>query len=116
MLSGKNLLNKLRDPACKAVPLPVRHSSNIGTAVSETVDFMIEFCSPNIVRVINSRRLRWAGHVPKMEEDRSALNILTGKSTRKRPLGRPRRRWEDILKLILKKWTSVRGQIGRAHV
>ena len=51
--------------------------------------------SPNIVRVIKSRRFRWAGHVARMEEDRSAFKILTGKSTGKRPLGRPRRRWED---------------------
>ena len=52
--------------------------------------------SPNIVRVIKSRRLRWAGHVVRMEEGRSAFKILTGKPTGKRPLGRPRRRWEDL--------------------
>ena len=46
----------------------------------------------NIVRMIKSRRLRWAGHVDRMEESRSAFKILTGKSTGKRPLGRPRRR------------------------
>ena len=51
--------------------------------------------SPNIVRVIKSRRLRWAGHVARKEEGRSAFKILTGKPTGKRPLGRPRRRWED---------------------
>ena len=50
--------------------------------------------SPNIVREIKSRRLRWAGHVARMEEGRSAFRILTGKPTGKRPLGRPRRRWE----------------------
>ena len=49
--------------------------------------------SPNIIRVIKSRRLRWAGHVARMEEGRSAFKILTGKPTGKRPLG-PRRRWE----------------------
>ena len=57
--------------------------------------------SPNIVRVINSRRLRWAGHVAKMEEDRSVFKILTGKPTGKRPLGRPRRRWEDNIRMDL---------------
>ena len=46
--------------------------------------------SPNIVRVIKSRRLRWAGHIARMEEGRSAYKILRGKPTRKRPLGRPR--------------------------
>ena len=59
--------------------------------------------SPNIVRVINSRRLIWAGHVARMVEGRSALKILTGKSTGKRPLGRPRRRWEDNIRMNLER-------------
>ena len=46
------------------------------------------FLSPNIVRVIKSRRLRWAEQVTRMEEGRSAFKILTGKCARKRPLGR----------------------------
>ena len=50
--------------------------------------------SHNIVRVIKSRRLRWAGHVARMEEGRSALKILTSKPKGRRSLGRPRRRWE----------------------
>ena len=57
--------------------------------------------SPNIVRVIKSRRLRWAGHVARMEEGRSAFKILTGKPTGKIPLGRPRRRWEDNIRMDL---------------
>ena len=52
--------------------------------------------SPNIVRLIKSRRLRWAGHVVRMEEGRSV-----GKPTGKRPLGRPRRRWEDNIRMDL---------------
>ena len=48
--------------------------------------------SPKIVRLIRSRRLRWAGHVARIEEGRGAFKILTGKPTEKRPLGRPRRR------------------------
>ena len=51
--------------------------------------------SPNIVRVIKSRILRWARHVARMEEGRSAFKMLTGKPTGKRPLERPRRRWEE---------------------
>ena len=58
---------------------------------------------PNIVRVIKSRRLRWAGHIARMEEGRSAFKILTGKPTGKRPLGRPRRRWRTILEWTLKR-------------
>ena len=49
-----------------------------------------------MVRMIKSRRLRWAGHVDRMEKSRSAFKMLTGKPTGKRPLGRPRRRWEDL--------------------
>ena len=58
--------------------------------------------SHNIVRVIKSRRLRWEGHVARMEENRSAFKILTGKPTGKRPLGRPRRRWEDYIRKYLR--------------
>ena len=58
--------------------------------------------SPNIVRVIKSRRLRWAGLVARMEEGRSAFKSLTGKPKGKRSLGRPRRRWEDSIIMDLK--------------
>ena len=51
--------------------------------------------------MIKSRRLRWAGHVVRMEDGRSAFKILTGKHTGKRPLGRPRRRWEDNIRMDL---------------
>ena len=57
------------------------------------------FRSPNIVRVIKSRR--WTGHVPRMEEGWNAFKILTVKPTGKRPLGRPRRRWEDNIRIDL---------------
>ena len=57
--------------------------------------------SPNIVRVIKFRRFRWAGHVTKMGEGKSAFKILTGELTGKRPLWRPRRRWEDNIKMNL---------------
>ena len=50
--------------------------------------------------MIISRRFRWAGHVARMEEGRSAFQILTGKPTG-RPLGRPRRRWEDNIRMNL---------------
>ena len=51
--------------------------------------------------MIKSRRMRWAGHIARMEEGRSAFKILTGKPTGKRPLGRPRRRWEDNIRMDL---------------
>ena len=63
--------------------------------------------SPNIVRVIKSRRLRWTGHVARMEEDRRAFKILTAKLTGKRPLRRPRRRWEDNIRMDLEEIIKV---------
>jgi len=54
------------------------------------------YSSPNIVRVIKSRRMRWAGHVARMGEDRGVYRVLVGKPEGKRPLGRPRRRWVDL--------------------
>ena len=55
--------------------------------------------SLNIFRVITSRRLRRTGHVTRMEEGRSAFGILTDKTTGKRPLGRPRSKWEDNIRI-----------------
>jgi hypothetical protein len=55
------------------------------------------YSSPGIFRVIEARRMRWAGHVASMGEVRGAYNILIG-----RPEGRPRRRWEDNIKMALK--------------
>jgi len=51
---------------------------------------------PNIVRVVKSRRMRWAEHVARMGEGRGVHRVLVGKPEGNRPLGRPRRRWEDI--------------------
>jgi hypothetical protein len=53
---------------------------------------------PNIIRVIKSRRMRWAGHVARMGEGRVAYKVLVGRPDEKRPLGRPTRRWQKILK------------------
>jgi hypothetical protein len=57
--------------------------------------------SPSIVRGIKSRRMRWAGHVEHVRERRDVYRILVGKPERKRPLGRPRRRWENTIKMDL---------------
>jgi hypothetical protein len=59
------------------------------------------YSSPNIIRVIKSKRLRWAGHVARMGERRGAYRALVGKPEGRRPLGRPRRRWEDKIKMDL---------------
>jgi hypothetical protein len=54
-----------------------------------------------ILRVIKSRRMSWAGHVARMGEKRGAYRILVGRPEGRRPLGRPRRRWEDNIKIDL---------------
>jgi len=59
------------------------------------------YSSPNIVRVIKSRRMRWAGHVAHMGEERGVYRVLVGKPEGKRPLGRPRRRWVDNIRMDL---------------
>ena len=67
------------------------------------------YSSPNIVRVIKSGRMRWAGHVARMEVGRVVHKVLVGKPEGKRPLGRPRRRWEDNIKMDLE---EVGGVVG----
>ena len=59
------------------------------------------YCSRNVVRVIKSRRMRWAVHVTRMGEVRGAYRVLVGKFEGKRPLRRPRLRWEDNIKMDL---------------
>ena len=59
------------------------------------------YSSPNIVRVIKCRRMRWAGHVACMGEGRGVYSVLVLKPKGKRPLGRPRRRWEDNIGMDL---------------
>ena len=71
--------------------------------------------SPNLVRVIKSRRMRGAGHVARMEEGRSALKILTGKSTGKKLLGRPWHKWENNIRKNLKEiGISMRNLVDMA--
>jgi hypothetical protein len=73
------------------------------------------YSSPSIIRTIKSRRMRWAGHVARMEEEeRNVYNILVGTPERKRPLGRTRHRWVDNIKMDLREigwdhmdWTDM---------
>jgi hypothetical protein len=65
-------------------------------------DFHSLNSSTNIVRVIKSRRMRWAGHVPRMGEGRGIYRVLVGNPEGKRSLGRPRCRWEDNINMDLK--------------
>jgi hypothetical protein len=60
------------------------------------------YSSPDIIRQIKSRRMRWAGHMARVEEERKVYKVLVGKPEGKRPLGRPRRRWEDGIRMDLR--------------
>jgi hypothetical protein len=60
------------------------------------------YTSPDIIRQIKSGRMRWAGHVARLGEGRNVYRVLVGKPEGKRPLGRPRRRWEDGIKTDLR--------------
>jgi hypothetical protein len=74
------------------------------------------YSPPSIIRTIKSRRLRWAGHVAQMGEKRNVYRLLAGKPEGKRPLGRPRRRWIDNIKMdLLEIGVSVVDWIGLAQ-
>jgi hypothetical protein len=62
----------------------------------------ILYSSPNIIRQIKSRRMRWAGPVAHVGEERNVYKVLMGKPEGKTPLGRPRRRWEDGIRMDLR--------------
>jgi hypothetical protein len=67
------------------------------------------YSSPNVIRQIKSRRMRWAGHVARMGEGRNVYRVLMGKTEGKRPLEKPRHRWEDAIRMDLREiaWGSV---------
>ena len=68
------------------------------------------YSSPNIIRSLKSRRLRWVGHIAHMEQSRNAYRVLVGKPDGKGPLGRPRRRWEDNIKMDLREVGCAPGE------
>jgi hypothetical protein len=65
--------------------------------------------SPNIIKQMKSRRMRWVGHLAHMGEERKLYKVLVGKPEGKRPLGRPRYRWEDMVRMDLREigWEDV---------
>jgi hypothetical protein len=74
------------------------------------------YSSPSIIRIIKSRRMRWAGHVARIEEKRNVYGLLVGKPEGKRPLGRTRHRWIDNIKMdLLNIVLSVVDWIGMAQ-
>jgi hypothetical protein len=70
--------------------------------ISEYLQLHNLYSSPDIIRHIKSRRMRWAGHVAHMGEERKVYKVLVGKPKGKRPLRRPRHRWEDGIRMDLR--------------
>ena len=78
------------------------------------------YCSPNIIQEIKSRRMSWAGHVARIGERRGVYRGMVGKTEEKRPLGSPRKRWEDNIKMDLQEvgcggldWIELAKDRGR---
>jgi hypothetical protein len=69
------------------------------------------YSSPNIIRQIKSKRMRWAGHVERMGEERKVYKVLVGKPEGKSPLGRLRHRWEDGIGMDMREigWRAWSG-------
>jgi hypothetical protein len=78
-------------------------SKNSKSRIYRTIIMSVTFMhsSPSIIRIIKSRRMRWAGHVTRMGEKRNVYMLLVGNPEGKRPLGRPRHRWIDNIKIDL---------------
>jgi hypothetical protein len=72
-----------------------------GKGLTARKELLNLYSSPNIIKMMKSRKMRWAGHVARIGETRNAYRILVGKPEGKRPLGRPRRRWVDNIKMDL---------------
>jgi hypothetical protein len=80
------------------------------------MNFRSLYSSTNIVRLIKSRKVRWVGHVARMGEGRGVYSVLVGRPEGKTPLGRPRHRWDDSIKMVVSE-TGINGEnwIQLAH-
>jgi hypothetical protein len=91
---GNRVLRRIFGPKCNEVTGEWRklHNEELHNLYS----------SPDIIRQVKSGKMRWAGHVARMEEERRVQRVLVGKPEGKRSLGRPRRRWEDGIRMDLR--------------
>jgi hypothetical protein len=79
-----------------------RREEDLSWRKLNNVELHSPYSSPNIIRMVKSRRMRWAGHVARMEEGSGVYRVLVGRPEGKRPLGRPKRRWQDNIKMDLR--------------
>jgi hypothetical protein len=97
----RHLLAQITAILCRVVLTPKRDEVTGGWRKLHNEELHKLHSSANIIRMIKSRRMRWARNVARMEK-RNAYKILVGKTEGKRPLGRPRRRWVDSIKMCLR--------------
>jgi hypothetical protein len=109
VIGGKNIHHRVHNSLGRIFG-PKRHEATGEWRRLHNEELNDLYSSPNIIRVIKWRRMRWAGHVARMGEKRGAYRILVGRPEGRRPLGRPRRRWEDNIKIDLQEvetWTGL---------
>jgi hypothetical protein len=108
-LRDENRLRVCENRVLRRIFVPKRNEVTGEWRKLHSEELHILYSSPDIIRQIKSMRMRWAGHVARMGEERKVYRVLMGKSEGKRPLGRPRRRWEDRIRMDLGEtgWGSV---------
>jgi hypothetical protein len=100
-LREEHRLRVFENKVLRRISGPKRDEVTVGWGKLHNEELRDLYSSPSIIRIIKSRRMRWAGHVAQMGENRNAYRLLVGKPEGKRPLGRPRCRWADNIKIDL---------------
>jgi hypothetical protein len=95
-------LRVFENRALRRIFRPKRDEVTVEWRKLHNEELHILYSSPNIIRQIKSRRMIWAGHVARMGEEKNVYRVFMGKPEGKRPLERPRRRWEDGIRIDLK--------------
>jgi hypothetical protein len=108
-LRGEHRLRVFENRALKIIFVPKRDEVMGERRKLHSEELHNLYSSPDIIRQIKSRRMRWAEHVARMGEERKVYKVLVGKPEGKRPLRRPRRRWEDMIRMDLREigWRGV---------
>jgi hypothetical protein len=111
---GKHRLRVFENRVLKRIFGPKRDEVTGERRKLHNEETHILYSSPNIIRQMKSRRMRWSEHVARMGEDRKVYRVLVGNPEGKRPLGRPRRRWEDGIRMDIREigWGCRVGPVG----